>query len=955
MAITPDTQTEVNTLSKVDFLSHLGGEFLAEQDVVELRRLSHKYQEIASLRFALLGEIDVENTMFIGSPERLNPVLVFLRSLQTLNEYSQNDGKNSVYEEDEIAVTNLLNRISTLVNTESSLLIQWYTEKSHLSKDEIDFGRIDIVGRYNDLLNQTRLALGGDLNRPRKRSVFEAEKMAEDDTKSKFDGMSEIDPNRKKYKERKLFQYLDENSSVLTNKKSDKDQDRELKRIHREVNKCIKSWLKERFTDGRTEERKGLLRRINGIPEGAEKYFEFDESSEIKFGPSSIEFSVKTSEESLKGFNGRRVSLSLSDFAVGNIHYDEIYRNQDIGYNGYYYIFALSELSFYLDSKIKNAFKLNILNTPLEWPLLYFTDELYRNNYDFLKPLFRSENLRFNAQGVNVLVSWFCLTRYNGIKIRHPFDSFDTLGQFEPISKLERCVAIVTERKNEEYNQLSSKKSFFSQFRELGFVLKSNRVVTEENIDVSTAMPTKDGSASLIDQAIPKPVSFEIDKPWDLDIEYLTAYPDDDKPLKRYELPSEIIGKEHSLRSKRAVPVENRRFRIWAPVNSKITSFSLNNDVGREYKLGRDYELEVDGRGYYRASFKVGVSVPESVKYNFKFTIEPEKIDQVELDSQAILNLEIVTEKLDDAGYTNLADKLKSEIKKGKVKNTRDLEQIVLNSSLYYFSELYSPSTIESIRKNHFPFLPEPTDNGKVVMVCSHAALLMKSIMSDVFPSGETHSTSLLVLRRTPLGNRLYSTEDFHATLKGTVNGKNISLDATPRKPAIRFSTQIFRNIKEKFIEIYKRRKEGFMKAISKSMEENQFNTFVIVNEKTRKERQVKVNKQYFSGLLKTYIDTVASYEQAVTGTIKFKAPMAATDMSKLIMDFDSEFQKDQPDIATLSESVKEMKLRLKLSSEKVTSPNRKDVLDGKSYLGNATGYIGFLEGLVENLELRLR
>ena len=962
MAVSVEKTPEVKTGVNIDFLDHLAGEALTPTEVSDLRDLSSKYVVFAAFRYVLLGEssekiekISLEQPYYKTS----NFFITLKAEIEKIAKASQDEPREKPVEKEDIEKANaLLGKICFIAHEESSILMQFFNEKIE---------KTEVVDVFNKLFNKVKVILGGETNKSRRNTPQEAESLALQDTITKYDGISETDLNRKKYYRSRLFKYTEEDSVF---KKSGRDSAENkgifLKEVQKEIELFFLSYITKIAQTGSLEEKLWWFKEAEN---------EIKSSSNAKINITGVTFNAKINilGVTLNTFSNKgpfKYSYTIGgDTNIDKPFVSERDLKDAVFYDstrwdrpetfravkdGMHYLRALLELNEFINLVvINNIGDRGILTSPSTNQLEYFSTSINLINGERKNQLILLNGgyiVPYNLIGE--LMDWFVYSRINNL-------NFEKGGLTRDYSDKRADKLYPNWRKF-----FVKEKSRSGIFKEstlealLGTAVNKYSGSIESNdfaLNFSNEPPSKDTRASLVERVIPKAVSFEIDAPWDLDIKYLASYPDDGKPLNKYELPQKANGTEYPLRSRRAVPVEDRRFRVWAPINSRITSFNLNSDSGKEFTLGRDYEIEVDGRGYYSASFKVGVSVPESVKYNFKFTVEPEKIDQVELDSQALLNLGIVAEKLDEAGYTNLSDKLKAEIKQGNIKDTSDIEKIVLDSSLYYYSELYSPGTVKSIKSNHYPFLPDPTDNGKVVMICSHAALLMKSIISDVFPSSETHSTSLLALRRTPFGNRLYSTEDFHATLKGTVNGKNISLDVTPRKPAIRFSTQIFRNIKEKFIEVYRRRKEGFMKAISKSMEENQFNTFVIVNEKTRKERQAKVNKQYFSGLLQTYIETVASYEQSITGTIKFRAPMAATDMSKLIMDFDSEFQKDQPDIATLSERLNEMKLRLKLSKEKVTSPDRRDVLDGKSYLGNATGYIGFLEGLVENLELRLR
>ncbi len=963
MAVSVEKTPEVKTGVNIDFLDHLAGESLTPTEVSDLRDLSSKYVVFAAFRYVLLGEssekiekISLEQPYYKTS----NFFITLKAEIEKIAKASQDEPREKPIEKEDIEKANaLLGKICFIAQEESSILMQFFNEKIE---------KTEVVDVFNKLFNKVKVILGGETNKSRRNTSQEAESLALQDTLTKYDGISETDLNRKKYYRSRLFKYTEEDSVF---KKSGRDSAENkgifLKEVQKEIELFFLSYITKIAQTGSLEEKLWWFKEAED---------EIKSSSNAKINITGVTFNAKINilGVTLNTFSNKgpfKYSYTIGEDTnidkpfvserdlKDAVFYDSTRWDRPETFravkDGMHYLRALLELNEFINLVvINNIGDRGILTSPSTNQLEYFSTRINLINYGE-----RKNQLFFFNGGyivpynlIGELMDWFVYSRINNL-------NFEKGGLNRDYSDKRADKLYPNWRKffvKESLRKVSGKVTTLEAL--LGILVNKNLIRMGNNdstLNFSNEPPNKDESASLIDQAIPKPVSFEIAEPWDLDIEYLAAYPDDGKPLTRYELPENASGTEYELKSRRAVPVEDRKFRVWAPINGRITRFSLNSGSGKEFTLGREYELEIDERGYYRASFKVGVSVPASVKYNFKFTVEPEKIDQVELDSQALLNLGIVAEKLDEAGYTNLSDRLKAEIKKGKIKDTSDIEKIVLNSSLYYYSELYSPSTIESIRKNHYPFLPDPTDNGKVVMVCSHAALLMKSIMSDVFPSSETHSTSLLVLRRTPLGHRLYATEDFHATLKGTVNGKNVSLDATPSRPALRFSTQVFRNIKEKFIEIYKRRKEGFMKAVSKSIGENKFNTFVVVNEKTRKERQGKVNKQYFSGVLQTYIETVASYEQAVTGTIKFRAPMVVTDVSKLIMNFDTEFQKDNPDITALTESVNEMKLRLKLSKEKVMLPDRRDVLDGKSYLGNATGYIGYLEGLVDNLELRLR
>jgi len=931
MVQSPDKSVEQNKEVNIRFLDTLGGESLTLDEVRDLRYLSTKYPEFACLRLGLLGERvpkvfdDIKADSFLGFFNRLHSNIISERFSKGTN----------VIEECDLELTlNLAKRLRVIALREASMLMDWH-EKRVLDRD--------LISKYNGYLSRVRIIISGVENKFRRFTSNEALYLANGEASIIYKGLPEDSYERGRFLFGKTVT-LEHSESFFKRRVDGKEKSSnvELRKVKSEITEYILSFIKGIRESDAPEE----IRRFWGLDSlGA-----FLDIENIHISNDIIHFDIF--EDSSKSKH-----LASSGVArLNNICFAMRY-NKRIGYsnvinNGYYHVFALCNLVASIDNYLEDS-EVSILS-PKENPLTYFIGELgvtplesqvifYK--YNSKEDLNNSIGAPNNGMYINPLFCLSILTWFTLSRIRYPLlTEGGKDGSIREDQKIRKFYSKWTRGLSGVFGRIGS---------DVGLVVKLNKEANildaKSRVSFKAGVPDKESSASKSEEENDKTPTFEISDLNGLEIKYLTTHPDDDVPLTNYSFPEEIEGPEYELKSLIDIFPVGRSVKVWAPFNSEITNFDLFDNQDFKYVIGRDYDLQIDSRGYYSLIFKPYVSIPSSVKYNFKFKLKSEQIDVIPFTSESLTRLGSVISKLKGSGYKYVADKLTREVDQGTILTTADLERIIFQSSLYYFSELYSPETIERIGANHYPFLPPPDKDGKLVMICSHAAALMEEVFLEIFPEGDYHKTNLLRLHKSKEGSKLNTFSIVHTDLRGKIGDKSIVTDVTPAEFAR--NKNWFKYIKSMYIDRLIKRKHTFIKILGEVFKRGKAQRFEIIPEEQRAVLNIEYNKQYFSSLLKDSVELFTNYEIQISGTRYFKVPPIVRDVIDLL----TLFEKEYPEGSSLKERLDEVKLKLNQSKEMMLSTNDDHKDNAKKYWGNASSYIEYIYDLVKKIDMSLR
>jgi len=931
MVQSPDKSVEQNKEVSIRFLETLGGESLTEGEVRDLRYLSTKYPEFAELRFSLLGE---RVPRVFDQIVKRNFFAFFIHIWPNILLPRYEKKENVIENKDIEKAERLMERVRNIVIRETSTLMGW-ADNQVLDKE--------IIARYNNYLTRVRVLLEGSDQLPRNYTHQEATNLAEMEASKMFEGAPASDLMRKQFKDKKTF-ILSYTPSLFTEEYDGEENDRvkELSGIEEEITKYVKGIIK-RINEGEGSEQE---KRFWSANSDTNPIFYDHENLRLAGSNIIIDFFAKSEPEKKGCATTANLQYISLFYHVDSLNFSTVLRR------GYHYIYALSQLADSIHDYLLNN-NCNIIS-PKESPLSYFRGVLglgrvekmailinegesdaysrYEKNFD--------KKTYLNGYVFNFFSEWFAFSRAR-YPVIHKNISLISTDVWRVINKfysnwqtgIQRVSSTITNNFKTLFDASS----------------QSNEIETGARVSRKAGIPNKESSASLAEYEDDKTISFELVGIESEEIKYLTTHPDDDKPSQIYILPEESKFEKYSLLSNVDLEVVNGKVKVWAPFNSVIAQFDLYDSGGFRYLNGRDYDLQIDSRGYYSLIFRPGIITPEKVRYNIKFYLETQKIDVINFTEESFERLGGVINKLKEAGYSHVGEKLIESIKNKTLISTADLERIIFNSSLYYFSELYSPATLERIGANIYPFLPSPSKSGKLVVICSHASLLNKEILSEVFPEGEFHTTALLPLRRSVSGKKLYAYSIGHSDLRGVLKDKKIVIDTTPKKIALKINP--FKYIKSMYIDRFMKRKNIFMKALREILGNIKTEKFKTIEEEIGLSLNIEYNRQYFSSILSNAINDLAAYELSITNSNQFRVPPVVTDLITLL----KLFEKEYPENLTLKERLISLKDSIQTSREMIVSPSRNDSRSAKLYLGNSMYYQGYIDEIIENMEMSLR
>jgi len=918
MVQSPDKSVEQNKEVNIRFLDTLGGESLTVDEVKDLRYLSAKYPEFACLRFGLLGERvpkvfdDIKADTFLDFFNRSYNRLIHDRSVNVIN---------IIEDTDVPIVVKLVERLSSIMQRETTLLMDWHENKV------VDR---DLIRKYNGYLSRVRILIAGSDEHFRTYTANEAFMYAEADASSRFGGLPPQIFSRGRYRFGKAI-YLEDSESFFKDKVDGNENARvvELRRLEKEITTYIAGFIRN-ILEGYSSEKEKKFWGKNDYS----KFYDLENLNVFNYG-----MSFPTYENNDKKVRtGDSNSIFIDDISFLRRGLSKV-NLSDVVRKGYYHIYALSNLATSIKYYLKGS-DFNII-TPNESPYKFLSGDFGEWNGQDQKIFYRHSNRSYiNPYRMQPLYSWFTLSR-----IRYPLliegGKDGSIGEDQKIRKF---YSKWTRGLSGVFGRIGT---------DVGLVVKLNKEANildaKGRVSFKAGVPDKESSASKSEEENDKTPTFEISGLDGLEIKYLTTHPDDDVPLTNYSLPEEIEGPEYELNSLIDIFPVGRSVKVWAPFNSEITNFDLFDNQDFKYVIGRDYDLQIDSRGYYSLIFKPNVSIPSSVKYNFKFKLKSEQIDVIPFSSESLTRLGNVISKLKGSGYTYVADKLTREVEQGTLLTTADLERIIFKSSLYYFSELYSPETIERIGANHYPFLPPPDKDGKLVMICSHAAALMEEVFLEILPDGDYHKTNLLRLHKSKEVSKLNTFSIVHTDLRGKIGDKSISTDVTPAELAR--NRNWFKYIKSMYIDRLIKRKNTLIKILGEVFKRGKAQRFEMIPEEQREGLNIEYNKQYFSSLLKDSVELFTNYEIQISGTRYFKVPPIVRDVIDLL----TLFEKEYPEGSSLKERLEEVKLKLIQSKEMMMSTNDDHKNNAKKYWGNASSYIEYVYDLVKKIDMSLR
>lgn len=918
MVQSPDKSVEQNKEVNIRFLDTLGGESLTEGEVKDLRYLSTKYPEFACLRFGLLGERvpkvfdDIKADTFLDFFNRSYNQLISDRSVKVIN---------IIEDTDVPIVEKLVERLSTIALREASVLMDYHENKV------VDR---DLIRKYNGYLSRVRILIAGSDEHFRRYTPNEAFMYAEADASLRFGGLPPKIFSRGRYRFGKAI-YLEESESFFKDKVDGNENARvvELRRLEKEITTYIAGFIRNILEGNSSKEEKNFW--------GENDFGKFNDLENLNVFDYGMNFPVyEDDDKNILVINSKSIFLDGISLLRRN---NTKVMLADVVKKGYYHIYALSNLATSIKYYLEGS-DFNIVS-PKENPFKYFIGDLTDWGRKDQEIFYRHSNHTYiNPYRMQPLYSWFTLSR-----IRYPLlTEGGKDGSVGEDQKIRKFYSKWTRGLSGVFGRIGT---------DVGLVVKLNKEANildaKDRISFKAGVPNNESSASKSEEENDKTPTFEISGLDGVEIKYLTTHPDDDVPLSNYSLPEEIEGPEYELKSLIDIFPVGRSVKVWAPLNSEITKFDLFDNQDFKYVIGRDYDLQIDSRGYYSLMFKPHVSIPGSVKYSFKFKLKSEQIDVIPFTSESLTRLGNVISKLKGSGYIYVADKLTREVEQGTLLTTADLERIIFKSSLYYFSELYSPETIERIGANHYPFLPPPDKDGKLVMICSHAEALMEEVFLEIFPEGDYHKTNLLRLHKSKDGSKLNTFSIVHTDLRGKIGDKSIAIDVTPSEEAK--NRNWFKYIKSMYIDRLIKRKNTFIKILGEVFKRGKAQRFKMVPEEERAVLNIEYNKQYFSGLLKASVELFTNYEIQISGTRYFKVPPIVRDVIDLL----TLFEKEYPEGSSLKERLEEVKLKLNRSKEMMMSTNDDHKDNAKKYWGTASSYIEYVYDLVKKVDMSLR
>lgn len=282
-------------------------------------------------------------------------------------------------------------------------------------------------------------------------------------------------------------------------------------------------------------------------------------------------------------------------------------------------------------------------------------------------------------------------------------------------------------------------------------------------------------------------------------ISELSSYSQDQNPsFDSYSLP-ESNSKGITISSRKPStpgydPDGKLAIRLFAPQFALLMKAVISTKE-RTLMYGEDYSIEYDHRlGYYRAQLHTN---DDSNEYFYQLVIDaetnhlsaPNKVENLTIAQTArLVEFRI---QLADAGYSELAESLQTEIEQASATNrpinTQMITDALIRGTSYAIDDKYSSEQIKSaldLEGVNLTMIPAPTVDGRLMLQCTHSATLLAALFEYVFQDeigekgGGFYISRMFPLVSMGIGIKFSSTG--HSDTRGAIGSDFITHDATP-------------------------------------------------------------------------------------------------------------------------------------------------------------------------------
>ncbi|MEI6886635.1 MAG: hypothetical protein WCK31_00175 [bacterium] len=464
-----------------------------------------------------------------------------------------------------------------------------------------------------------------------------------------------------------------------------------------------------------------------------------------------------------------------------------------------------------------------------------------------------------------------------------------------------------------------------------------------------------------------------------LPIKYL-AFPSEDiqetSEYQKYDLPqntSDFI----TIKSQKPAEVVKDKLgniilQLYGVPYSKLTGIKINDGTDLEYSIGKDYEVQYDKKfGYYRLVFSKDSNINDTDKFYYEFTVDsknnnesaPVKAQEISLSLLERQRLSEIAKEITKLRYTEIGKALGAVASKMGKATTKQIEDAIRKASIYSFSDVYSKDTLkeaEQVLNTKFSFLPAPRNDGKVAIICSHAATLTSIIFSEIFPDSNFYPSNLLPVYDLALGVKVVGGVG-HSDTRGVKENQYIVNDATPKSNFMFDIQQLLTSLKNETIGKIKTKQrvvtEIAGKIINKEKmnERNKKNISVPLSEDLAEKEKRKYILGKLPSLINTFQEGYFEREGITKNDLRVKYPEGITKVGKLLETISRESEL----IYSNEEKRNEVKLQISellqewQSIEKYkTDPSKERIF--KTYYGNASNYPNFILNILRDTQLAI-
>lgn len=392
-----------------------------------------------------------------------------------------------------------------------------------------------------------------------------------------------------------------------------------------------------------------------------------------------------------------------------------------------------------------------------------------------------------------------------------------------------------------------------------------------------------------------------------LPIKYL-AFPSEEiqssGEYEKYELPNQITDSINIQSQKPGLITKDNNdkyvLQLYGIPYSKITEVIINDGTDKEYKLDEDFEIQYDKKyGYYKLVFSEnsGVSFGERLNYSFKIDPQnnnenaPTKSNEISLDLLGRVKLKVIASELSEVGYLKIGKALNEvALKMGKVTSI-NIEDAIRKASIYSFSDIYSKETLkdtEEVLSEKYGFLPLPRNDGKVAMICLHAATLTSIVFSEVFPDSSFYASNLVGVYDIANGVKVVG-GIAHSDTRGVIGNEYIVIDSTPSANLTFGISKLLTDLKEVTIEKVRRKQKQYIHIVGEQIKKSGIlNKNKIALSKALSQEEIEEKRKTYSleklkSIPDIFMSGIKEYEGIRKNTSSVKVPPAITEVGILI------------------------------------------------------------------------